>query len=287
MTNKSVAQFLQENIDDIIAYRKQGAKNCDIAKIYDVSPSSITRALENNGYYSRNLLPKIDENKQMLVNEYLGGRTMGDIAKEYGVSRNTISKILTENNVTIRGAYKTTYTLNENYFDVIDEPEKAYIFGLLAADGCVHGNNISIRMQESDKHILDDVNSRLGSNRPLKYLQTDIGKNQWLLAITNKHMAKQLKLHGVIERKSLKLEVPECISDDLLPHFLRGLWDGDGSISSVRYCVSCVGTKMLLIAISDKIFKVLGIQFYYRKEHCNNDIICGIGLYKQEHCRIF
>lgn len=283
----TVAQTLQDNIQDIIDYRKQGIKNKELAIMYHTSESSLTRTLENNGYYTRNLLPKTPENKQILINEYLGGKTMGVIAKEYGVSRSTISNILTENHIPIRNAYKITYALNQHYFDNVDTPEKAYIFGFLAADGCVSGNIISVGVQEDDKQILDDINMCLGSNRPLYYIKTDVGKNQWRLQITNKYLAEQLKLHGLIERKSLKLEFPECISDDLLPHFLRGLLDGDGSIGSTRYCVSYTGTKMLLSVIAEKIERILHITFHYRKEHCYNNITCGIGLYKQEHCRLF
>ena len=35
---------------------------------------------------------------------------------------------------------------------------------------------------------------------------------------------------GVVSNKSLILKFPEFISDELMPHFIRGYFDGDGSV---------------------------------------------------------
>ena len=284
MKKKTVAEYLQENIKDIIDYRQNGVKCSDIAKIYKTSVSSITRALENNGVYPRNLLPKTKENINLIISDYEQGYSMEYIAKKYGVSRSTISTLLKDNNIKIRPAYKTTYTLNEKFFDIIDTPEKAYIIGMLAADGCVCKNTITLSLQENDKHILEEINSLLGSNRPLHFIKMDVGKNKWSLVITNKYMSNSLISKGIIENKSLFLEYPECITVDLFPHFLRGLLDGDGTIGSTRYHVGYTGTKMLLFNIAEKIENILNIHFYPQKEHCNNDITYSIGIYRQDHC---
>lgn len=280
----TVAKYLQDNIDDIIELRTSGILAKDIAKIYDTSPSSIVRALEKNGVFTRNLYPMTKENENTLLEEYKNGKTLKEIAIKYGVSPDTISKLLDENNIPKRSSYRTTYSLNENYFDVIDTQEKAYILGFLAADGCVHKNTITLSLQENDKHILDEINTLLGSNRHLYYIKRDVGKNQYRLAITNQHMAQQLKNKGIIENKSLKFEFPECITDELLPHFLRGLLDGDGSIGKTRYYISYTGTRMLLFKIVDKLNKIMNLHFYSREEHCYNGITYSIELYRQQDC---
>ena len=41
-----------------------------------------------------------------------------------------------------------------------------------------------------------------------------------------------LEKHGVVPRKSLILTYPHWLREDLVRHFIRGLFDGDGSISS-------------------------------------------------------
>lgn len=280
----TVAKYLQDNIDDIIELRMSGVLTKDIAKIYETSPSSVTRALERNGVFTRNLYPMTEENISVLLEEYKNGNTLKEIAIKYGVSPDTISKLLDKNNVPKRPAYRTIYSLNEHYFDKIDTQEKAYILGFLAADGCVHKNTITLSLQENDKHILDEINELLGSNRPLHYRTYNVGKNQYRLVIVNQYMAQQLKDKGIIENKSLKLEFPECITDELLPHFLRGLLDGDGSIGKTRYCVSYTGTRMLLFKIVDKLNKIMNLHFYSREEHCYNGITYSIELYRQQDC---
>lgn len=281
---QTIVNYLQENIEDIIKYRESGIKCAELAIMYHTSPSSITRALESNGVYTRNLLPMTSDNIHMLINEYVNGRSMGEIAKTHGVSRSTISRLLTENNVKIRPAYKTTYNVNEHFFDDINTPEKAYVLGMWTADGNVHNNTLKLDLQEGDKHILEDINNLFESDRPLRYLEQDVGKNKWSLCVTNKYMAEQLKNKGVVENKSLIMEYPQCITDDLLPHFLRGLLDGDGSIGSTRYFVGYYGTKMLLFEIADRIERILGIHFYPHEERCHNGITYNIGIYKQDHC---
>ena len=61
------------------------------------------------------------------------------------------------------------YTINEDYFDIIDTEEKAYLLGFLYADGnhFTKKNRITIGLQEKDKHILEKFNELIGSNRPL------------------------------------------------------------------------------------------------------------------------
>lgn len=281
---QTIASYLQENIEDIIKYRKDGILVKDIAKIYNTSESSVTRALENNGVYTRNLFPKTKENLQLLINEYISGKTLDEIANIYHVSPSTVSSLLDENNIKKRPSGKTIYTLDEHYFDVIDTQEKAYIIGLLAADGCVFKNTITIGLQESDKHILDEINNLLSSNRKLRYIKNDIGKNMYYLTITNKYMASKLKELGLIENKSLTLEFPKCITSDLFPHFLRGLLDGDGHILKTKYGVGYTGTKMLLFEIIRKLKPIFNFHFYVREEHCKNGITYSIELYRQQEC---
>lgn len=280
----TIANYLQDNINDIIQYRTNGILVSEIAKIYKTSPSSITRALENNGVFTRNLLKKTPENKEKLINEYVSGKTLDEIAKIYHVSPSTVSSLLDEYNIKKRPSGKTLYTLNEHYFDLIDTQEKAYIIGLLAADGCVCRNTITLALQESDKHILEEINCLLGSNRKLRLLKPEIGKNMFYLTITNKYMASKLKKLGIIENKSLKLSFPECIDNILLPHFLRGLLDGDGHIGKTRYDVCYTGTKMLLFEIIERLNKIFDFHFYIREEHCHNGITYSMELYRQQEC---
>lgn len=48
-------------------------------------------------------------------------------------------------------------------------------------------------------------------------------QNQYCLAITNQKMNQDLIKHGAVPNKSLSLEFPNDISNDLIRHFVRGI----------------------------------------------------------------
>lgn len=280
-------ELLQDKFNEIKKYKNDGMRNEDIAKLYNTSKSTITRLFQANNIYSRNLMNK-EKTTPLIIKDYEDGLQIHAIAKKYHTSQETVSSILKENNIEIRPAYKVTYSINENYFDTIDTPEKAYIIGMIASDGCVFCNRLQIVLQEEDKDILEKINSCLGSNRQLYYIERSKKnpnwKNQYSLIIVNKHIADQLKSIGLIENKSLSLEFPNVITDKLLPHFLRGLLDGDGFLEKKRYRVGYTGTPMLLEEINNRINRILGINFYIHAEKCKNNSTSTMKISNKKDC---
>lgn len=124
----------------------------------------------------------------------------------------------------------TKYSINHSYFSCIDTEEKAYILGLLYADGCVCSTNncISIVFQTKDRDLLDIIKTALTSTHPIKHFST-----YSLFNFTSKQLKQDLITLGCVPKKSKILQFPEfLILSPLLKHFLRGYFDGDGSISS-------------------------------------------------------
>ena len=86
---------------------------------------------------------------------------------------------------------------------------------------------------------------------------------RWVIA--NKHLWHTLNSYGCTPRKSLTLQFPdEAIfkSKDLIRHFIRGYWDGDGCLSWMdkehKYpCIEVVGTESFLYSIQ----KYLHIEY--------------------------
>ena len=127
------------------------------------------------------------------------------------------------------------HTFDETFFDKIDTEEKAYTLGVLYSDG----NNMShptsggflISQLERDKDILEKIKKSIKSTYPLKEETQKInGKIKYTLYVYDKSITKKLENVGVLKNKSLTLKFPTFISDDLMPHFIRGYFDGDGSI---------------------------------------------------------
>lgn len=134
------------------------------------------------------------------------------------------------------------YTENEQFFDKIDTEAKAYVLGFFFADGCNHDlsdlddgynhqNVISFTQLEQDKDILDQIRSAMECNRPYKEIvQKSNGNKKFTLAIVSNKLSSALSKIGGTTRKSLTLEFPKFISRELMPHFIRGYFDGDGSV---------------------------------------------------------
>lgn len=125
------------------------------------------------------------------------------------------------------------FTFNEHYFDNIDTEDKAYILGLLFADGNNHKNTISIGLQEKDKKILEIVKTKMEFTGNLYFRQSNNPKhaNQFRLDLRSKILSSRLNDIGMVPKKSLILKFPTTIAVDLTHHFIRGYFDGDGSIS--------------------------------------------------------
>lgn len=189
------------------------------------------------------------QNFDSIINEFRNGKSIKHLAKEWNVSKQWISEIFIDKGIMKKGFVK--YLENENYFEQIDTPNKAYILGLLYADGCNHvqdsngrtRNHILLSLQIDDYDLLESVRKEIGYLLPLKerklkshyifdkYVDAKNCKKQMVLDFSNKKMSQDLLKWGMVQNKSLKLEFPN-ISNNLISHFIRGYFDGDGSIYS-------------------------------------------------------
>lgn len=174
-----------------------------------------------------------DIEAENIINLYNSGLTSWKVAEICNRSQSFVIKTLKNNNVPRRTthSYVTLYPANENFFNEIDTEAKAYILGFLYADGnnyigkTNHSNEISISLKETDFLILEKIKNLLSPATQLKY------KNSYcLLKINSKHISNQLTNLGCVPNKSLILKYPNFISDELTHHFIRGYFDGDGSI---------------------------------------------------------
>lgn len=175
---------------------------------------------------------------EKIISFYLSGKDTYQTAKEYKCSQTFVTNILKKNNITRRSthSYTTRYISNENFFDVIDCENKAYFLGLMYADGnnyikgC-HSYEISIKLQEQDKIILETFRDLISPKSEVKIKPDKSTPNiHYQLKINSKKMSKQLSDLGCVPNKSLILEFPQFIDAKLIVHFIRGYFDGDGSI---------------------------------------------------------
>lgn len=168
------------------------------------------------------------------------------------------------------------YKLNENYFEYIDTEEKAYFLGLLYADGYINETlkMIDLTLHQQDVEILNKLVSCIYPNgRPLKLIRN----KYFRLIINSNKMVSDLKNHGCFQKKTFKLKFPE-VSNELIKHFIRGYFDGDGCVTIDKegtLNISIVGTIDFLDEIKQilrKACKLNDTVYDNRHPNRNNNI---------------
>jgi hypothetical protein len=128
--------------------------------------------------------------------------------------------------------------LDHEWLACVDSETKAYFLGLIAADGWINRNSVFLALKESDSAILDEIRQRAVPFIPLqRYAPGRMNvEGQCRLAITSKQWINNLQALGITARKSLTMgDVTSNIPRDVQHHFVRGYFDGDGSICHQQY----------------------------------------------------
>ena len=184
-----------------------------------------------------------DEEIEYLKNNYLV-KTNKELSKELNRSKSAIDLKINR-----LGLVKSPYYYDHNFFENINNEEKAYWLGFIMADGCVTiGKNnsceLTIHLQTRDIGHLKKFNKSLKGNVPIQ-------TKERLCTFTNKYnkisiirfysqkMVHDLEKYNVIPRKSLVKEFPTNLPKELMNHYIRGYFDGNGCITNSDKYVGC------------------------------------------------
>lgn len=235
--------FTQEQVDKIVNMYTDGVNIDFIISELNTEEHFIREVLKDKEL-DRHYNVWSDELYNRGIQLYKSGKTNLQIAYDLLVSENGFSRALKKKEIEKRTYSETNrkYKRNSEYFDNINTPNKAYILGLIYADGnnYIWGNKhcFSLSLQEEDKSILERIRDELEYEGELQFVEISKKnpnhKNAYKLVITDEHMCNQLKKIGVVERKSLILTFPTFLRPDLIRHFVRGYFDGDGCISRIN-----------------------------------------------------
>ncbi len=147
------------------------------------------------------------------------------------------------------------YERNSKVFEKIDSEEKAYWLGFLYADGYVdpERGEITLGLAEQDKEHIIKFQNFLETNVPYKDKINNQGKPYRYFRIYDRQICSDLEKQGLYRKKSLTLQPKMIMPNELLIHWSRGLFDGDGSIypqkngaNSIRYRINLIGTEDIL-----------------------------------------
>ena len=209
-----------------------------------------------------------DEQVAYIINKYLNENyTLKQLGKEFNCSYPTIRNLLNKHKIKSRGN-KQGYPRDEFYFNKIDTEEKAYWLGFLYADGCVHSNNYEISVNITDKEHIEKFKAAIQAfNHNITEIQDkrfQNAKTLYQFSIKDKQLHQDLIKWGCIPQKSLLINKIPNIPRDYVSHFLRGYFDGDGSLHYLRgtnnYRISFVGTKDFLNDIQKELQTNVSLQ---------------------------
>lgn len=279
---------------EIIQRYLNGEMVVDLKEEFNCSDTTIYKLLRDthNVKHNFDIRYATQEQKDEIVRLYIDGNPCTVIAKRFKCNHHTILGILEEQGIS-RDAkrFHRKYKLNEHYFDEIDTPNKAYILGLLHADGCNKPDKgtVSIGLQESDKDLLETIRLEIGSEKPLRFIDNSnkhtFGynyENMYELNMFSVHMCEQLIDKGIVPNKSLVIGFPEWLDKKLISHYVRGVFDGDGCICQPSkgntVLTSIIGTDSFCKTLKEICINELQINPNIYDTRCHNGITKSISL---------
>ena len=220
-------QFIKD-YDELKSSRKMAIK-------YNVSHKTILSFAKQIGYKATNKrLVLTDEMKRYLIEQY-NYKSATELSKELNILASTISGFWHREG--LRGKSPRVYQYNEQYFHTIDSADKAYWLGFLAADGCVHRTKdsrqdmIIIVLEDNDTELLENLNHCLQCDKPLRHFTNSDGRSYVRFEISSNIMSKDLAQYKIVPQKTYKYIFPDNIDKKYYRDFIRGFFDGDGTIS--------------------------------------------------------
>lgn len=184
----------------------------------------------------------------------------------YGILKRL--NVKTKKTITItdeQKAKRRKYHVNDDYFEVIDTEEKAYWLGFLYADGYLTTgvDKVGIALNSVDREHLCKFKNDICATNPIHDYEEKSGYGAGTIysriLITSKKIKSDLIKLGIYENKSLTLKFPNetQIPNNLIRHFIRGYFDGDGSLTyghkqkcgNSNYSIKFTGTLEMISGI--------------------------------------
>ena len=275
--------------EELINLYTNGMNVMDIADTLSINIGTIYNVINRNNIKLKTAL-NIDV--ETLIEEYLLTNNITELTKKYKISFGKIKKILIKNNVDTTIKLRK-FKVNEDYFNIIDSEDKAYFLGLLYSDGYVNKEGFYLSLCDKDLLILETFKNYISFSGDIK---TKLPRKehhcvQKQLYIYSSKLAKSLTLLGCTQNKSHTVNFPKILDEKFHSHFIRGVFDGDGSvyIRSSGLGFSIIGNILLI----EKILNILTLRCnlkhrkLFRDERCNNEIVYFVIGEKSELLKVY
>lgn len=220
---------------------------------------------------------KISEDQiKQVYRMYEDKRTPTEIALQLKISNTSVRNIIKVKYPNCDMNYgRKKHFVDLDYFKKIDTERKAYFLGLMYADGAIvrQKNIIStkIALVEEDNSILKVFKEELNTSYSFyEYKRSKLNPN-WKdvteFRISRTEFSNHLINAGCGFKKSDNLRFPDLtiVPINLRSHFIRGYFDGDGSIcinkSKQKRVVRFEGTLEFLLELQKHFAQTLSLPF--------------------------
>lgn len=200
----------------------------------------------------------------MYYDEYLKGIPVIQLANKYNLTKPLVYYYFKKFGFKLRSnkINSRKYFFNEDYFETIDTSDKAYWLGFIYADGYITEKRkyasalLGISLSTKDEDHLIKFNNSINGNIEIKRYKTSSGYKKGSeysrLICSSEKLANDLIKQGVLPHKSNIIKPPN-ISSKFYADFIRGYYDGDGSMwtSKNQTSIEFLGTRDMLNFIQD------------------------------------
>ena len=204
--------------------------------------------------------------------KYIDGLSINQISKICGYSPSKVRNILVYNKVNLRPksifnrSQINSLGLDIDYFKNIDNFDKAYWLGVISSDGTLSNDGYKVSLTSKDLDLVEKFKKSIKSDHKISIVnnldkRTNKSYKRYLIQIGSKKFVENIVEKGITSNKSYVSYFPK-IKKLYYNDFIRGLFDGDGSIqrvsnNSIR--ISFIASKEILDSIQ-KIFIEFNIE---------------------------
>ena len=273
----------------------------DIAIKYNRNRGCIQEMLIGNNITLKRKHVTKEQHKE-IVELYKSGVSVIKVAKLLNLSGTCIIEQLKKAKIKLRSGKINgrKWNIVNNYFENIDTQEKAYLLGLLYADGNVATNQPVIKLSLIDKEVVEwfgkqlilnysDEVIKIRTDSSYNKISNKIHKLQYHLSINSKQIKDDLIKYGCMPNKTFKIRLPKFENEDMYRHFIRGYFDGDGCITIPnKYyrnsSASFLSNETFCLEMIQKIGEQTGI---YPKIYNKKNIIKSVYITGMKRLKIF
>ena len=277
---KRAKELTQNQLEEIKRLNKEGWSTKQIYEQMGITKSQAYKAIRRMGLKSNCNRTMTPDSIKIIKEKYLEGETIEEITDKYFKDKycsGEINMVLRKLGITRPNG--TQAKINHDYFENIDSEHKAYWLGFIYADGSItkkayekgsYTYRLRMELMFEDKYILEQMALDLKSDLKPKEYYNDTShfegynkpKHTAYIMFSSKKMGEDLVKLGVVPNKTFILKSLPNIPDNLMKHFIRGYFDGDGSVYLTKdntIKTAFYGTHDFINSIQDFLIKELDL----------------------------